>query len=48
MDIFDIFAKRSFEFNQVPDLKGKVALITGSNTGVSFCLYTCCIIFGYF
>lgn len=48
MNIFDIFAKRSFEFNQVPDLKGKVALITGSNTGVSFCLYMCCIIPGYF
>ena len=37
MDFIDIFAKRSFEFNQIPDLKGKVALITGSNTGVSFC-----------
>jgi hypothetical protein len=31
----DIFAKRSFSFANIPDLSGKVAIITGSNTGVS-------------
>ncbi|KAL7314099.1 hypothetical protein PS15m_007754 [Mucor circinelloides] len=34
MDFIDTFAKRSFAFNQIPDLKGKVAIITGSNTGI--------------
>jgi hypothetical protein len=32
----DLFAKRNFSLEQVPDLTGKVAIITGSNTGVSF------------
>lgn len=31
-------AKRNFSFEQIPDLTGKTAIITGSNTGVSICL----------
>jgi hypothetical protein len=31
----DIFARRSFSFANIPDLSGKIAIITGSNTGVS-------------
>lgn len=31
----DFFAKRNFSFEQIPDLTGKTAIITGSNTGVS-------------
>ncbi|KAI9478410.1 MAG: hypothetical protein EXX96DRAFT_247037 [Benjaminiella poitrasii] len=30
----DFFAKRNFSFDQIPDLSGKVAIITGSNTGI--------------
>lgn len=31
-------AKRNFSFEQIPDLTGKTAIITGSNTGVSIYL----------
>lgn len=44
MDFIDTFAKRSFAFNQIPDLKGKVAIITGSNTGVGALLKLRCYI----
>jgi len=45
MDFIDTFAKRNFAFNQIPDLKGKVAIITGSNTGVS-ALSICAVVCG--
>ncbi|KAI8883970.1 NAD(P)-binding protein [Backusella circina FSU 941] len=28
------FAKRNFSFEQIPDLSGKIAIVTGSNTGI--------------
>lgn len=31
----DCFAKRNFSIEQIPDLTGKIAIVTGSSTGVS-------------
>lgn len=33
--MLDYFAKRNFSIEKIPDLSGKIAIITGSNTGVS-------------
>lgn len=32
--MLDYFAKRNFSIKQIPDLSGKIAIVTGSNTGV--------------
>lgn len=32
--MLDYFAKRNFSIEQIPDLSGKIAIVTGSNTGV--------------
>ncbi|KAI8647366.1 hypothetical protein BD408DRAFT_378672 [Parasitella parasitica] len=34
MDLIDVFAKKSFAFDQIPNLEGKIAIVTGSNTGI--------------
>ena len=28
------FSSKHFEFSDIPDLSGKVAIVTGSNTGI--------------
>ncbi|KAI9267744.1 hypothetical protein EDC94DRAFT_646495 [Helicostylum pulchrum] len=32
--MLDLFAKRNFSFEKIPDLTGKVAIVTGSSTGI--------------
>lgn len=36
--MLDLFAKRNFSFEKIPDLTGKVAIVTGSSTGVKYFL----------
>lgn len=31
----DFWSKRNYSFEQIPDLTGKVAIVTGSSSGVS-------------
>lgn len=35
----DFWSKRNYSFENIPDLTGKIAIITGSNSGVSILLF---------